>query len=168
MQSKEPIYVQDFQISSLQLTLGVSEHGLLFLAPSDQLVKEKQQYLWQQDLEKTAPYVAEFSRLLSHEKNSFDYPLDLRGTAFQQRVWQELQKIPFGQTLSYSQIAQNLGKPTAFRAVANAIGKNPIFFIIPCHRVIGKNGQLTGFGWGLPLKAQILQYEQMKLGHAAN
>lgn len=168
MPTKEVIYTQDFQVLSIDLTLGVSKDGLVFLAPSDQLTKETQKYNWQNNPKLTTPYVKAVSQFISREKTTFDYHLDLRGTAFQQRVWQELQKIPFGQTCSYSHIAEKLGKPTAYRAVANAIGKNPIFFIIPCHRVIGKNGQLTGFGWGLPLKAKLLQYEQMKLGHAAN
>lgn len=85
--------------------------------------------------------------------------LDIVGTEFQQNVWKELLKIGYGQCCSYSDIAQAIGKPTAVRAVASAIGKNPILLVIPCHRVIGKNGKLTGFRSGIPLKEKLLDLE---------
>lgn len=85
--------------------------------------------------------------------------LDIVGTEFQQNVWKELMKIEFGQYCTYSDIAQAIGKPTAVRAVASAIGKNPILLVIPCHRVIGKNGKLTGFRSGIPLKEKLLNLE---------
>ncbi|MCP4340323.1 MAG: methylated-DNA--[protein]-cysteine S-methyltransferase [Desulfobulbaceae bacterium] len=82
-----------------------------------------------------------------------------KGTAFQKRVWQELQKIPFGQTTSYGEIAKRIGNSKASRAVGMANGKNPIPIIVPCHRVIGKDGSLTGFGGGLDIKKQLLKLE---------
>jgi len=97
------------------------------------------------------------------KRTSFDLPLDFHGTEFQKRVWKALLKIPFGETRSYGQIARALGKPTAMRAVGAANGKNPISIIAPCHRVIGKDGQLTGFAGGLKAKAHLLALEQ----HAA-
>ena len=97
------------------------------------------------------------------KRTSFDLPLDFHGTDFQKRVWKALLKIPFGETRSYGQIARALGKPTAMRAVGTANGKNPISIIAPCHRVIGKDGQLTGFAGGLKAKAHLLALEQ----HAA-
>jgi len=97
------------------------------------------------------------------KRTSFDLPLDFHGTDFQKRVWKALLKIPFGETRSYGQIAHALGKPTAMRAVGAANGKNPISIIAPCHRVIGKDGQLTGFAGGLKAKAHLLALEQ----HAA-
>ncbi len=89
----------------------------------------------------------------------FSLPLEPRGTPFQQRVWQALLTIPWGETRSYLQVAQAVNNPKGVRAVAQAIGKNPIGVIIPCHRVIGKDGSLTGFGGGLPMKATLLRLE---------
>jgi AraC family transcriptional regulator of adaptative response/methylated-DNA-[protein]-cysteine methyltransferase len=87
------------------------------------------------------------------------FPLDVRATAFQQRVWKALQQIPRGQTSTYSAVARELGKPTAARAVAAAIGANPVAVAIPCHRVIGKDGSLTGYRWGLERKSKLLAAE---------
>ena len=89
----------------------------------------------------------------------FDLPLVLNGTEFQLRVWRRLQKIPYGETVSYGQIARELGNPEASRAVGLANGSNPIPIIVPCHRVIGSNGDLTGFGGGLPIKKKLLALE---------
>lgn len=83
------------------------------------------------------------------------------GTAFQQAVWQKLREIPYGETTSYSEIATQLGKPTAMRAVGGAVGRNPISILIPCHRVLGKDKTLTGFGGGLPNKRFLLQLEKI-------
>jgi methylated-DNA-[protein]-cysteine S-methyltransferase len=92
-------------------------------------------------------------------RKTFDLPLDFFGTAFQKRVWSELLNIPFGQTRSYSEIAHAIGKPRAFRAVGAANGKNPISIVAPCHRVIGKDGSLTGFAGGLAAKECLLGIE---------
>ena len=89
----------------------------------------------------------------------FDLPLDLRGTGFQLRVWNALLGIPFGETRSYLQIAQSIGAPAAIRAVGAANGANPIPIVVPCHRVIGANGKLVGYGGGLPLKKRLLELE---------
>ena len=92
-------------------------------------------------------------------RKSFDLPLDFAGTPFQKKVWSELLNIPFGQTRTYGQIANAIGKPRAFRAVGAANGKNPISIVAPCHRVIGKNGSLTGFAGGLEAKECLLEIE---------
>lgn len=84
-----------------------------------------------------------------------------KGTPFQQSVWQKLLQIPYGKTTSYGEIAHQLNKPNAMRAVGNAVGRNPISILIPCHRVLGKNQTLTGFGGGLPAKRFLLQLEQI-------
>ena len=90
----------------------------------------------------------------------FDLPLSPTGTAFQMRVWEALRTIPYGETRSYADIAALVGSPRGMRAVGLANGKNPISIIIPCHRVIGKNGALVGYGGGLPIKAALLALEQ--------
>ncbi|HTQ59738.1 MAG TPA: methylated-DNA--[protein]-cysteine S-methyltransferase [Candidatus Solibacter sp.] len=93
----------------------------------------------------------------------FDVPLVLEGTEFQLLVWRNLQKIPYGETVSYGQLAKRIGNPDAARAVGLANGSNPIPIIIPCHRVIGSNGDLTGFGGGLPVKKKLLALESRQL-----
>jgi methylated-DNA-[protein]-cysteine S-methyltransferase len=89
----------------------------------------------------------------------FDLPLDLQGTAFQLSVWRELERIPYGETRSYSQIAAAIGAPQSVRAVGAANGANPIPIVVPCHRVIGAGGKLVGYGGGLPLKKRLLELE---------
>jgi O-6-methylguanine DNA methyltransferase len=90
----------------------------------------------------------------------FDCSLDLRGTSFQKKVWSALAKIPYGETKSYQEIAKSIGHPKAFRAVGNANGANPIPIILPCHRVIESNGGLGGFGYGIKVKQQLLDFEK--------
>jgi methylated-DNA-[protein]-cysteine S-methyltransferase len=92
-------------------------------------------------------------------RRTFDLPLDFAGTEFQKRVWHALLTIPYGETRSYAQIAQQIGCPKAVRAVGAANGRNPISIIAPCHRVIGSTGKLTGFAGGLAVKAQLLRLE---------
>ena len=94
------------------------------------------------------------------ERREFDLPLDFHGTEFQRQVWHALLAIPFGETRSYRDIAVQLGRPTATRAVGAANGRNPIPIVAPCHRVIGTNGSLTGFGGGLENKAFLLDLER--------
>jgi methylated-DNA-[protein]-cysteine S-methyltransferase len=93
-------------------------------------------------------------------RRSFDLPLAPRGTAFQTRVWNALMKIPYGETKSYGAIAAMIGSPSAMRAVGAANGRNPIPIVIPCHRVIGANGSLTGFGGGMERKEMLLDLER--------
>jgi methylated-DNA-[protein]-cysteine S-methyltransferase len=89
----------------------------------------------------------------------FQVPLDMEGTEFQLSVWNALTRIPYGETRSYAQIAQTVARPNAVRAVGAANGANPVAIIVPCHRVIGSNGTLTGYGGGLPLKKRLLELE---------
>lgn len=89
-----------------------------------------------------------------------ELPLDLRGTDFQHAVWRELREVPFGSTTTYGELATRLGRPAgAARAVGGAVGANPLCVLIPCHRVVGRDGRLTGFAWGLPLKEALLARE---------
>lgn len=109
-----------------------------------------------------APFDAAISQLTEYfagERHSFDLPLQLNGTEFQMDVLQELQKIPYGETTSYGDIAQRIGRPKAVRAVGAANGRNPIPIVVPCHRVIGSGGALTGFGGGLDTKEALLRLE---------
>jgi methylated-DNA-[protein]-cysteine S-methyltransferase len=95
----------------------------------------------------------------SGQRTAFDLPLRPRGGAFEQLVWAELMRIPYGETISYGELARRVGRPGSARAVGAANGSNPISIIVPCHRVIGSNGKLTGYGGGLPRKAWLIDHE---------
>ena len=101
----------------------------------------------------------QLAEYFSGERKDFDLPLQLSGTEFQVQVLEELQKIPYGETTSYGDIATRIGRPKAVRAVGAANGRNPLPIVIPCHRVIGRSGDLTGFGGGLDLKKALLRLE---------
>jgi len=94
------------------------------------------------------------------ELTEFDLPLNPQGTVFQKTVWRELEKIPYGVTISYGKLAQRIGNPNSSRAVGLANGHNPISIIVPCHRVIGSNGKLTGYGGGIERKEWLLEHER--------
>ena len=100
---------------------------------------------------------------LAGTRTAFDLPLDPRGTAFQRAVWRELAAIPFGETRSYADIARALGQPTATRAVGAANGRNPLSIVVPCHRVVGSDGALTGFAGGIEGKRWLLAHEGARL-----
>ncbi|MBW2733974.1 MAG: methylated-DNA--[protein]-cysteine S-methyltransferase [Deltaproteobacteria bacterium] len=107
-------------------------------------------------LRRTTQQLAEYFK---GHRRGFDLPLDLKGTEFQVLVWRALEEIPFGETCSYGQIAERISRPKAVRAVGAANGANPISIIVPCHRVIGSDGRLTGYGGGLPRKKRLLCHE---------
>jgi methylated-DNA-[protein]-cysteine S-methyltransferase len=100
----------------------------------------------------------------SGTRQTFDFPLAPKGTGFQKQVWAELMKIPFGETISYGELARRIGNPAASRAVGRANATNPIALIVPCHRVIGTNGKLTGYAGGLDLKDKLLSWERLMKG----
>ncbi|XRQ07186.1 methylated-DNA--[protein]-cysteine S-methyltransferase [Actinomadura welshii] len=107
-----------------------------------------------------ATVAEQLSAYFAGDLTEFDLPLALHGTPFQRRVWELLQEIPYGQTASYGELAGELGKPSASRAVGLANGRNPIGIIVPCHRVIGSTGDLTGYGGGLDRKRYLLDFER--------
>ncbi len=106
---------------------------------------------WQEDPVALNETIRELRAYFAGELESFDLPLAPEGTPFQQTVWNELCRIPYGDTISYGELARRIGNPNASRAVGLANGSNPIPIVIPCHRVIGSNGKLTGYGGGLPV-----------------
>jgi methylated-DNA-[protein]-cysteine S-methyltransferase len=101
----------------------------------------------------------ELTEYFAGKRDAFSVPLDMRGTQFQKQVWKALLGIPFGETRTYGQLANQLGNPKATRAVGAANGRNPLAILVPCHRVIGFSGKLTGFAGGLDAKAQLLRLE---------
>jgi methylated-DNA-[protein]-cysteine S-methyltransferase len=116
--------------------------------------------LWQQSDAPFAVVREQLAEYFAGERKQFDVPLKLSGTPFQQHVWQELVRIPFGTTITYAQLAERVGKPTASRAVGHANGRNPISIIVPCHRVIGADGKLTGYAGGVDKKRWLLTWER--------
>jgi AraC family transcriptional regulator of adaptative response/methylated-DNA-[protein]-cysteine methyltransferase len=111
------------------------------------------------DDKKLQPVANQVKQLVNGSTAPLNIPLDLRGTAFQQMVWKELRRIPAGQTRSYADVAKTIGRPKAVRAVANACASNPVALVVPCHRVVQKNGSLAGYRWGVKRKAALLQKE---------
>ena len=108
-------------------------------------------------IQKAAAQIKEY---FEGSRKQFKLPLSMHGTEFQLAVWQALQKIPYGETRSYKEIAASIGRPKAVRAVGMANNRNPISIIVPCHRVIGHSGKLVGYGGGLPLKQYLLELER--------
>ncbi|KKB35397.1 Methylated-DNA--protein-cysteine methyltransferase [Bacillus thermotolerans] len=116
-----------------------------------------------EDEKKLHPYLAELIEFLQGTRQQFSLSVDYRGTPFQLDVWNALREIPYGQTWTYSDIADRINRPSAVRAVGTAIGANPLLITVPCHRVIGKNGSLTGYRGGLEMKTKLLELEQENL-----
>ena len=114
------------------------------------------------DPEATRPFVRQIEEYFQGRRTEFDFPLDMTGTSFQVAVWRELLHIPYGQTRTYGEIARKLGKPNAARAVGMANHDNRIPIVVPCHRVVGHDGSLTGYAGGLHIKQQLLNHERVE------
>lgn len=115
-----------------------------------------------------AATVQQLNEYIAGERINFDVPLDLVGTEFQVQAWRALADIPFGSTATYAQQAASIGRPTATRAIGAANGRNPVVVVLPCHRVIGADGSLTGFGGGLPVKKWLLEHEENTVSRRAS
>jgi O-6-methylguanine DNA methyltransferase len=142
------------------LLLAASEKGvyqLLFNAP---VPVAHQDQVWLESPEHLRSCEEQLVAYFRGELREFTVPLDLRGTAFQVRCWEALCRIPYGTTCSYAELAREVGSPQAFRAVGQANHNNPVSIIVPCHRVIGANGTLTGYGGGLSMKEKLLRLER--------
>jgi len=149
-----------------RLLIAATPRGVcsVILGDSDaQLVRTLRAQLPQAKIDpepELAPHLKEVLSQFTEHPVALDLPLDLRATAFQMRVWEALRRIPRGETRSYAQLAKSLGQPTAVRAVARACATNPVAVIVPCHRVIGSDGKLTGYRWGLDRKKKLLELEK--------
>ncbi len=151
-----------------RMYLAATLKGLCFVGsqngPFEEVSKWAEKTFPESQLEENKDILLPFSEqiieYLEGERENFTLSFDYKGTAFQQAVWKALCEIPYGQTKSYSDVANTIDKPKAVRAVGAAIGKNPILITVPCHRVVGKNGSLTGFRGGLEMKKQLLKLEQ--------
>lgn len=115
---------------------------------------------WVEDPAPFAAVIAQLDEYFAGERTTFDVAIELPGTPFQQRVWEALRAIPYGRTISYGELARRIDQPSAVRAVGLANGRNPVSVIVPCHRVIGANGTLTGYGGGVERKRLLLDLER--------
>jgi methylated-DNA-[protein]-cysteine S-methyltransferase len=115
---------------------------------------------WFEDPQPFRTVAAQLGAYFAGERFKFQFPLAPSGTVFQLKVWGALQRIPYGETISYGELASRIGNSKASRAVGAAVGSNPLPIVVPCHRVIGKSGSLTGFGGGLPAKKLLLELEE--------
>jgi methylated-DNA-[protein]-cysteine S-methyltransferase len=145
------------------LLLVGNECGLRFISFENSKRAASVKPDWKSDQAQFAEVIRQLREYFSGERKKFDLPLAPEGTDFQLDVWRSLRTIPYGETISYSQLAKRIGNPKAVRAVGLANGCNPIPIIIPCHRVIGSDGSLTGFGGGLSTKRKLLDLENKQM-----
>lgn len=168
-QNKEtPIFWSLLNNKHWNLYIAATEKGLCYVGSQNMPYKELADWAEKrfpgsplvEDNEKLNSYAEELKEYFDGKRKSFTVPFDYHGTAFQVAVWNALCEIPFGETKSYSDIANHINKPAAVRAVGAAIGANPVLITVPCHRVVGKNGSLTGYRGGLEMKTQLLELER--------
>src|SRR6266478_7461914 len=157
------VYYSTFESPVGPLLLAGSKAGLLLVSFASGDRPRNVDPEWRPDATAFVEVVQQLQSYFAGERKNFDLALILEGTDFQKRVWTALRKIPYGETISYKELAEIVGSPKAVRAVGAANGANPIPIIIPCHRVIGHDGSLTGFGGGLPLKKHLLELESHQL-----
>lgn len=154
------VYFDQFDSPIGPLTVAGDGSALVHILFAENRHEPKARNEWVRDAAPVRDARQQLLQYLHGERTRFDLPLAPRGTAFQLRVWHALAAIPFGQTWSYLQLARHLDHPTATRAVGAANGRNPLPIVLPCHRVIGRDGSLTGFAGGLPTKSALLALEQ--------
>lgn len=156
----------DFNTSIGKMLIFFSSKGIVYLSVSNENEEDIVNFVKVKFRQASKVNSEEYSfheqiiEYLNGRRKSFSLPLDLRGTDFQKKVWNELIKIPYGETRTYKDIARSINVPQGYRAVGNALNKNPVLIVIPCHRVIGSDGKLTGFRGGLELKAKLLELER--------
>ncbi|MEI3605326.1 methylated-DNA--[protein]-cysteine S-methyltransferase [Pseudogracilibacillus sp. SE30717A] len=165
---EQPIYYGKLEHKQWVLYIAATDKGLCFVGSPNEGIEELQ--VWtdknrpnskmMENEEKVNRYVHQLKEYLNGKRKEFDVPVDLKGTPFQESVWKELQNIPYGEVVSYSDIAEKIGNPQAVRAVGAANGVNPVMIVVPCHRVVSKSGNLTGFRGGLEMKKTLLAVEE--------
>ena len=165
---KEIVYWTLLDIEEWQLYIAATERGLCYVgsenAPFEELREWVKKHIPNFELieneEAMMPYKIELIDYLGGRLKEFTIPLDLRGTEFQHTVWEELLRVPFGQSATYTEIAERINRPDAVRAVGTAIGANPILIVAPCHRMFGKHGEWRGYRGGLKMKERLLEIEK--------
>lgn len=143
-----------------RLLLAADEHGLRYVGFPHADQDERIAADWRRDRRMLGPAIEQLEAYFDGRLHDFDVLLAAQGTPFRKAVWGALVRIPYGQTISYGELARRIGNPVASRAVGAANGANPLPIIVPCHRVIGSGGKLTGFSGGLPIKQWLLDHER--------
>lgn len=146
-----------------KLLLAADDEGLRLIGFPDSRKPAEPREHWKQDAAPLRETMDQLRAWFAGELRDFDLPLAPEGPEFHRRVWRELSNIPYGETISYGELARRIDAPNASRAVGRANGSNPIPIVIPCHRVIGSNGKLTGYGGGLPRKEFLLGLERRQM-----
>ena len=168
-ETQTKIYYSHLQIKMEKTLLAATENGLCWAGSFNEdfhdmqawLSKKFHSFTLEENQAIMEPYINQFEEYFTGERDVFDIALDLQGTPFQLAVWESLLKIPYGETRTYTEIAENIGNPKSIRAVGTAIGRNPALVVVPCHRVINKNGELGGFRGGIDLKRSLLELESV-------
>ncbi|TFE00790.1 methylated-DNA--[protein]-cysteine S-methyltransferase [Jeotgalibacillus sp. R-1-5s-1] len=165
------IYWNQFDIKDRSYYIAVSSKGVCYFGTQSEgfegleawVMKTYKEAHLEHNSVKTGPYIEELTDYFDGVKQTFNMKVDVKGTPFQEEVWQALRDIPFGETRSYADIAEVIGRPKAVRAVGGAVGANPVLITIPCHRVIAKDGSIGGFSSGLDLKRVLMRIEGIQL-----
>jgi methylated-DNA-[protein]-cysteine S-methyltransferase len=159
------------QVPFGELTVVASDKGVRYITfENDAHPKSYQNMSVMDDASHpvVARTVAQLHEYIKGTRRTFDVPLDLVGTEFQVQAWSALAKVPYGTTASYAQQAASIGRPKATRAIGAANGRNPVVVVLPCHRIVGADGSLTGFGGGLPVKKWLLDHEATVVTNGTN
>ncbi len=170
--TKPPVPQKAFKDSGISYWISPSPVGRLLLVGSPDGLQALQfqdgahpldiQPTWTKSREPFRVVLEQLKEYFDGSRTRFQITLNLQGTSFQRHVWKALKRIPYGRTVSYGEIAKQVDSPNASRAVGAANGQNPVSIIVPCHRVIGSNGRLVGYGGGLPIKTALLALEQSR------
>ncbi|APX72834.1 methylated-DNA--[protein]-cysteine S-methyltransferase [Companilactobacillus allii] len=163
------IYYQKIIIKDHSYMIGATKNGLSFVGSRDSNLTELISFYPNtkiiEDEDICSEYSKQLSEYLSGERTKFDLKLDLVGTKFQRIVWREVKSIDYGHICSYTDIANNIGNPKAVRAIGTAVGRNPVLMVIPCHRVLTKDGKLGGYRGGLNMKRDLLELERCEVNN---
>jgi methylated-DNA-[protein]-cysteine S-methyltransferase len=158
------IYWDKLEFNEGKIYIAATGKGLSYVGSPEEdyedMAKRYPAAVFEKNPEFLKPYKEELTDYLEGKTVEFSLPVDVKGTPFQEVVWAALREIPYGETYTYSDIAEKIGKPAAVRAVGSAIGANPVLITVPCHRVIGKNGAITGYRGGIAMKQQLLELEE--------
>lgn len=178
MEAQIDLYWSSLELEDRKMVIGATGQGLAFVSlmaePYEELLawsaKRGRSIRLREDKTYLAEYAEQIAGYFAGERRSFSLPLDLIGTPFQRNVWRAVAEVPFGEVRTYADIAEAAGAPRAVRAVGAANGANPVPVVVPCHRIIGANGTLTGYRGGLALKERLLRLEGIRdwkpQGHA--
>ncbi len=161
---EQKIYYDILHLEGNEIYISATDKGLCYVGSPEEgyedMAKRFPAAVFEKSPEALKPYRDELTEYLEGELVEFSLPTDVKGTPFQEAIWGALREIPYGETCTYSDIAEKIGKPAAVRAVGTAIGGNPVLMTVPCHRVIGKNGAITGYRGGIAMKEHLLELEK--------